>query len=367
MQEVKNTLKKIGEKMQGGNNVHKESLRQKLIALCPEESVMLPKRLTWFPVLSWGAVAVIALVIGNAMYDRPVAIPEYEQSLTEYDSLEEYSMVSALSDSAGLASGGSFFDDYDGADRTRPVEISINTAKDEDIIEYEKDNGTMLEQSVNINMLTQEDDASETVAALFASLGGHLSSIRSNDDEYTTITGSIPASRMSFFYEQLDTFVKNDAFIEKTLRGDSVTSEAIDLAERGQALRDAEADITAQLQNATTDEQKKMLQESLETISDEMIQLTNEQGALADRVDYVTVSVSIEKLPSLWGVQNEYQLNEVIAGYESPTLWQGIVINVLTVFFIAIEFLSVTFWILIPLGIFILMYLRRSRMLRELD
>lgn len=367
MQEVKNNLKKIGEKIRGSNDTHKASLRQKLLALHPEESAVLPRRLAWFPVLSWGAVAVVALVIGNAMYDRPVPMPEYQQSAKESEFTEYSMVVDALSDSAGLASGGSFFDDYDGADRTRPVEMSTNTAKDDDIVEYEKDNGTMLEQSVNINMLTQEDDASETVAALFASLGGYLSSIRSNDDEYTTITGSIPASRMSFFYEQLDTFVKNAAFIEKTLRGDSVTSEAIDLAEREQALRDAEADVTEQLKNATTDEQKKMLQESLETISDEMFQITDEQDALDDRVDYVTVSVGIEKLPSIWGMQNGHQLNDVIAGYESPTLWQRIVINVLTALFVAVEFLSVTFWILIPLGIFILIRLRRRRILRELD
>jgi membrane-associated protease RseP (regulator of RpoE activity) len=349
MQEVKNNLKKIGEKMRGSNDTHKESLRKKLIGLYPEGPVTLPGRPFWSPVFSWGAVAVMALVIGGAVYDRPVTILKSEQSVTAYEAadffVEDASFIGRISIPRG----------------------EIDVTKDVDIIEYEEDHGTMLEQSVNIRMLTREEDASKTVAALFTSLGGHLSSIRSRDDEYTAIKGSIPTSQIIFFYEQLDMFVKNDAFIEKTLRGDSVTSEAIDLAGRIQLLRDDEARITEQLQNATTDVQKKMLQEGLETISAEMIQLIDEQDALDDRIDYVTVSVNIEKLPSIWDVQNKHQLNDVIAGYESPTLWQGIVINVLTVFFIAIEFLSVTFWILIPLGIFILMHLRRRRVLHELE
>ncbi len=361
MQEVKNNLKKMGDKMRESNENHKGSLRQKLIALSPEEPAMLPKHFVWFPVLSWGAIAVVAFVVGNAMYDRPISFYEYERSITKYG-LGDSPMVSVFyddSDVNNIAARDSYGDDA--------LVRESETTKGQEIVDYEEDNGAMLEQSVSMSILTQEDDVSETIAALFASLGGHLSSIRSNDDEYATITGSIPVSRISFFYEQLDTFVKNDAFIEKTLSGDSVTSEAIDLAKREQALRDAEAEITEQLKNAKTDEQKKMLQESLETISDEMIQLTDEQDALNDRVDYVTVSVSIEKLPSMWGIQSEYQLNDVIAGYESPTLWQGIIINVLTVFFIAIEFLSVTFWILIPLGIFVLMRLKRRRILNELE
>lgn len=358
--------------MRGSNDAHKDSLRQKLLALQPEEAAMLPKRFGWFPVFSWGAIALVVIIIGSEFYQRPVATPEYQPSGTAYH-IEDYSL-NDVSDSAGMASDESLFDGFDAEDLSVSIPYGDDglggeseRTKDNDIIDYEEDNGPMLEQSVNVRMLTQEDDASETVAALFASLGGHLASIRSNDDEYATITGSIPASRMSFFYEQIDALVKNGAFIEKTLRGDSVTTEALDLADREEALRAAEVSVTEQLQAATTEEQKKKLQESLETISEEMVQLTEEQEALNDRVDYVTVSVSIEKLPSLFGVQNEYQLTDVIAGFESPTLWQGIVINILTVFFIAVQFLSVTFWILIPLGIFVLMRLKRRRILNELE
>lgn len=373
MQEVKNHVKNIGKKLQGSGDAHKEALRKKLLALQPEEVTVPTKQLAWFPVLSWGAVALVAIVIGTKLSYQTTETPRYQESeVAEYDS-----QIDSFNDETGLASDRGLFDGVSASDTSLSVvplpygkdtpDEEQGTAKDKDIVDYEQDNGTMLEQSVNIRILTKEDDASETVAALFASLGGHLSSIRSNDDEYATISGSIPASRMSFFYEQLDALVKNDAFIEKTVRGDSVTTEALDLAEREEALRAAEVSVTAQLQEAITEEEKKRLQESLETISKDMVQLAEEQDLLDDRVDYVTVSVSIEKLPSLFGVQNEYQLNDVIAGFERPTLWQGILINVLTVFFIAIEFLSVTFWILIPLTIFILIRLKRRRMLTELE
>lgn len=367
MQEVKNNLKKIGENMRASHDAHKESLRHRLTALHPEEPVLLPKRLTWFPVLSWGAVVVIALVIGNAMYDRSAA---YDTSVSfniiDNSLVDERDGMGAVSEAADMVTGGWF---ADGSEMIASYPPGVkNDVTHEDIVDYEEDNGAMLEQSVNISMLTQEDDASETVVALFASLGGHLSSIHSNDDNFTTITGSIPVSRMSLFYEQLDMLVKSDAFIEKIVQGDSVIREAIDIAQREQDLRDVEAEMTEQLQRAeTTDEQKKVLRQSLELISDEMIELTRERDALDNRVDYVTVSVTIEELPSIWGVQNTHQLNDVIAGYESPTLWQKILINVLTVFFIAVEFFSLTFWILIPLGIFFIVHFRRRRVFRELD
>lgn len=372
MQEVKNHLKNMGKKLQGSSDAHKDALRKKLLALQPEETIVPSQRLAWFPVLSWGAIAVVVLVIGTEFSQRPVVAPEYESSNTAYY-IEDHSLVADVSDSAGMVGDTGFVERAREEARTISIPYGndglggLETMKDDDIIDYEQDNGAMLEQSVNIRILTREDDASETVAALFASLGGHLSSIRSNDDEYATITGSIPASRMSFFYEQIDALVKNDAFIEKTLRGDSVTTEALDLADREEALRAAEISATEQLQAATTEEEKKRLQESLETISEEMVQLAEEQDLLDDRVDYVTVSVNIEKLPSLFGVQSEHQLNDVIAGFERPTLWQGILINVLTVFFIVVEFLSITFWILIPLAIFVLIHLKRRRVLKELE
>lgn len=202
MQEVKNNLKKIGEKMRTSNDAHKESLRHKLAARYPEESVVLPKRLTWFPVLSWGAVAVVALVIGNAMYDRPVV---YDNSapftFTENSLVDERDEMGAVSEATAMVSD-EWFADGSEMIASYPPGVKADVAH-EDIVDYEEDNGTMLEQSVNIRMLTQEDNASETVTALFASLGGYVSSLRSNDEKYITIIGSVPASRMSFFTNSL--------------------------------------------------------------------------------------------------------------------------------------------------------------------
>ncbi len=379
MQEIKNHLKNIGEKFRASNPSHQESLRQKLIAAKPQ-LVELPQRhFAWFPVLSWSAAAVLIIVVGAKTLDRSVVSTSH-QDLDSY-SFEGRSGASDLGDVAvagttalgfdnkiaDVLDDAGFADRY--AEKTDADDINTqdDTIGDNDIVDYEEEHGTMLEQSVDIDLYTREDDAAETVSALFASLGGHLASIRNNDDDYATISGSIPASRLSFFYEQLDALVKNDAFIKKTLRGDSVTSEAIDLANREQALRDAEADVTAQLQAAKTDAEKKQLQENLESISEDMIQLTREKDVLDDRVDYVTVSVTVEKLPSLWGVQSARQLEEVIAGFEDPNLGQRILINTCTVFFVIAEFLSATFWILIPLFILFFVIFKRKRTLRELE
>lgn len=366
MQEIKEQLKRLGEHLQKDQGDHQTLLRQKLQATQSDARVAFTKRFSWAPMFGLGIAGICVLVVAADFSERRVEIPEYAYE----NSVTQFSMIADVSDATGLASdSGGLFDFgeediviYDDESYQQPIRSKNN---DGEIVDYENEYGAMLEQSVSIRMLTREDDASETVAALFASLGGHLTSIRDNE-EFATITGSVPASRMSFFYDELDGLVKNEAFIEKNLRGDSVTEEALFLAEGLDALRTAEADVTAQLQVATTDEEKQRLQESLETISEEIASMMADQEALEDRVDFVTVSVSIEELPSIWEVENKYELHDVIAGFDDASLWQRVVINVLTVFLIVVELVSATFWILIPVLYFVIRRARRRRLLREL-
>jgi hypothetical protein len=345
MQEIKHALKNLGKHFQTTRSTHQDVLRAKL-RMNEDTVYVVPVRRSWLPVFSFGLAGTLLLVfVVKSSYEyRTVPIPEYD----------EYSYSDSFAEAADVA-GVSIRS-------PQPQNSKSNT---QEIIDYEQDNGDMLEETVTVSMLTKEDDVAATVSALFASLGGHLSSIRDND-EYATISGSIPAERLSFFYDQLDDLVENDDYIEKNIVGESIVAQAVDVADRLQALRDSEAEITKQLEAATTDEQKNMLQESLGTLSAEIEELTKELDMFKDRVEYVEVTVSVEQIPSLWQVEGSYELRQVIAGYETPNLWQRMVINVLTVFLVGLEVLSATFWVLIPLAVFGFVILRRRRLLREL-
>lgn len=369
MQEIKESLKRFGEHLRKGRGDHQALLRQKLQALQTETSSVKLTRFSWGTMLGIGLAGICVFVVAGDFFHRSSASSEYAH---QGSVVALNSMTADVSDSAGLAANdGGLFDFveedlviYDDEYRA-PVDYT-EKSNDGDIVEYENEYGAMLEQSVSIRMLTREEDAFETVSALFASLGGHLTSLRNNEG-YATIAGAIPASRMSFFYGELEGLVKNEAFIEKSLRGDSVTDEALFLSDALEAARVAEADLTEQLQAATTDEEKKRLQESLETLSEEIAFMTAEQEVLEDRVDFVTVSVSIEELPSIWDVESTEELHDVIAGFDDASLWQRMVINVLTVFLIAVELVSATFWFLIPILYFVIRGMRRRRLFRELE
>lgn len=370
MQQVKNIFKKIGQHFQVPKSSHQEELRQRLLAMHADEQEVPLRLFSWMPLLSTGVVGVVCLMLVVRLSDRPSAVSEHDNDrVTSYSSVADEFL-----DFAGL-SGSSFVSPGDDRDASDLVAVDITTRVPQPeatksntgaIVDYEDEYGDMLEEWVAISLLTEKGDASETVSALFASLSGHLSSIRINKDR-SFISGSIPASRLNFFYEQLYGLVKSDAFIEKSMQGESITPDALNLAERMEALRAAEADATERLQAATTEEEKKIWQESLATISEEIDELAGEQDVLEDRVKYVEVSVSIEQLPSLWEVHSDHELREVIAGYDDPNVWQRIEINVLTVFVIALEMLSATFWILIPLVFIAWSIAKRRRLLRELE
>lgn len=61
------------------------------------------------------------------------------------------------------------------------------------------------------------------------------------------------------------------------MQSDSITSEALDVADRLEATRAAEVKITVQLQTATTNAQKRQLQNRLENISTQIASLAEEQ------------------------------------------------------------------------------------------
>jgi hypothetical protein len=127
----------------------------------------------------------------------------------------------------------------------------------------------------------------------------------------------------------LQDLVKSDAFIVTDLQGQSLTSDVLDLDARMQSLRDTEASVTEQLHAAKTDAEKKKLEQSLKTLSEEIASLTQDQDSLASRGDYVSVSVDIEQLAGFWGIHDTYELREYLVGYDRASIFEEAEISVL--------------------------------------
>lgn len=362
MQHIKEILKKLGKNIQESNAPHQALLRNKLIAEHASAAVPTRSSFSWMPKLAFGVGALVFVVAGNSAYQSFSGYNRHDVTLssagvysyaeTGYEDMQE---LGANADSRSM------YDDEIAYDLRKKPE------SDADIIAYEDEYGALMQQSVLVGIRTQEKEAPETVMQLFSSLGGYVSSFRITTDIYATVSGSIPAEQIAFFYEQLDTLVKNDAFIEKHMQGDSLTQSLVSIEKREEARSIAEAEIRETWESAT-EKERVALQKTLDALEENRKALEEEKSALIDQGEYVTVSVNIETLPTLLHVQDKDELIKVISGYqEQPTIFERAMINALSIFFVLVELVSATFWIILPLGGVWMWYVRRKKVLRELE
>lgn len=356
MQEIKDTLKSLGTQMQHSSGTHRDALRERLASISGDARQVAQRPFVWKR-FAWGGLGgAFALVAVIAVLNTRVT-----QEYRGFSPYEDVVLSSALS-------VGGEIDAYD-VSVSGPEEMTVRFTGDADtsadaVIDYEQDHGAMLAQTVNISLLTEHEDAVATIAKLISSLDGHLVSLH-DQETFGSISGSIPTGHLSLFYDGLRDLVKNDAFLEKTLVGDSMIPQILDVESRISALQTSQSDVEAQLQAAKTSEEKAKLQQRLDSLTTQIANAENDRQSLEDRADYVDVAVSVDRLPSLWRVHGTYELREIIAGYEQPNVWQKVEINVLEVFFVGLEVLSATFWIVIPVAVWGVVLWRRRKLLRE--
>lgn len=338
MIETKNKLKELGKKLRDRGAEHQEVLRAQLIGRMQDQEVRTSYSVLKPLVFSGASIfAVIALVIFTQLDDERVVA---------------YAPASVVSEDEFFAGEGTVTSDsyYPYVTGYAPSQNS----DDNDIVDYEQEHGSMLETSVTINLLTREEDPLGTTESLFTSFGGHISSIYDYGmGQPTTITGFVPADSYFLFREQLRDLVKSDRFMMESINAQDLIPSAISIDEYIE-------DVKTQIEKTTNQTKKDQLETQLENLQES-------RESLDSRVEYVTVGITIEESSGVWGAGDQYELERAMYGFNDPGFLDQACLNVVIVIFWFVQALSVAFWILIPIGIWLLVRRKNRRALRVLD
>ena len=359
---TKDILKDLGERLRGSNESHRVRLRAQLAELAPNRPLPLDKRrlggvVTWLT-FSTGVMAMLAIVI--ATHERPVA----------YVNTPPLDLV-ILDDDQEFYAGQGRLDSEPNAVVTeeRDQLPRKSVAATRGVVDYEQDHGSMLEKTTTINLMTREDDAVGKVESLFTSVGGHLSGISNyGAGQPSVLTGEVPADSYFLFREQLHGFVRADRYITESLNAQDLIPSAIEIDENLVGVQVSIDELSQQIKDTKDEGKKTKLQAELDKLESQKTNLEKSRANLTDRADYVRVSVGVYDLPTLWQVDaNQYEIQRVIAGFGTQSFPVQAWGNVLMVFFWAIQLLSVTFWLIIPLVIWLALRRRQRKTWKELE
>ncbi|MFA5945284.1 MAG: DUF4349 domain-containing protein [Patescibacteria group bacterium] len=355
MTEAKETMKAFGKVLRSINPKHQTALRRLLSQRLPQESTprkTIPFRHLFF-LGAWSMTALLLVLITRPNSPSNIVTPAISQP-------REYA-EDTLTLTAGVTGGSPL------ADKLDQTASAIFPGNGDVIVNYEDTQGSMLETTTRLNIMTTEKDAPANIIMLFSSLGGHVSTVATRTAGWQTITGFVPSKSYPTLKDNVRNMVRGNRYMSETLQADDLIPQAINIESN---IADATASIDAlnkQLLEARDEALKTSLNRQLTSLETKLERYHKSLTALHDRVDFMTVTIGINEIPAFWKVKTADDLQNLVAGFEEPSVFQQCWINVLTVFFRLLQVLSVTFWLFIPLGIWLLARKREHRTWQELE
>ena len=220
--------------------------------------------------------------------------------------------------------------------------------------------GALLEQDLNISLISSKKDGAEFAQSTFTKLGGFVE--RVDQDKYQNsiiITGKIPAANLESLRVMLKDYVKKDKYYQEFIQAVSRTADIIKAAEETRLVEDS----IEYLKGAIASEQNQKKQELLRQKLEENLAYLGERQSIEKEienlVDYADISITLIKIPSLIKVRSWQELKTVYAGFDDLDFGGRIVLNVLMALVVLILIFSYTFWLVIPLGLWLILR-RRS-------
>lgn len=368
MNNSKDILKDLGERLRGSNESHRARLRAQLEAQAPQTHLVTSSSLAFWKqwlTLGTGALAMLAIVIATHHEPEVYTYAPPSGSLSMNLGLEDKDEVTGLASEQTIADGLVTRDDYDYEPSPAPVKSGAAVGG---VVDYEQEHGSMLEKTTTIALKTSTPDAVGKVESLFTSLGGHLSSISNYGlGQPSTLTGVVPADSYFLFREQLHDLVKADKFIFESLNADDLIPSAIEIDDN---IEQINLDIEAtkhQIQETKNSNERAKLEDELGQYYNQLEDLQASRDDLDDRASFVNVSITVYDLPSFWEVGDQYELSGRVTGFEQPSFVQQVWINILIAGFWFLQVFSVTFWLIIPLIIWLISRRRQRKAWKELE
>jgi hypothetical protein len=365
-------LKSVGEALRNVNETHRESLRGRLHLAAPKyenkkSGFRFPKLgLALIPTLSVAAVAALAII--SAAY-RPTYYSA-EPFLSD-DTMEMATESSIISMDSDILDATSYSETTGLGAQTFKSRFLRNIGRHDvpqgQVDEYRKTNGDFFEQDIRFNLLSKEKDALSEVTDIYTRLDGYIEQSRAHNTDSFTITGRIPKNNLSALRNELNEFVGSDNFYLESTNSYNRVKDVIVVDEKIQEVEDAIIELETLLASETNATIIKELNEELIQHRAFLRERTETKDAIIERVEYVDVSITITTIESWINADSYWELNQAISGYDQPGFGERILINVAYVITRIILFLSYTFWILIPLGIWLGMKKRRNTLFSELD
>jgi molybdopterin converting factor small subunit len=359
----KDTLKELGDAVRSSNSGYQAMLRARLESKANDLAVTAAPKY-WFRPLFLTTSAFAALILVVVTWPKPPADVVYSPGTPPSSIIDTNGLLEESLDTTGaLGSGRTETSDIDYF-YAAPSSISKG-----EIIDYENENGPMLATSTTITLWSTDSGLVTEVQELFSSLGGHVSSIQTYSiTQPTTLTGLVPADSYFMFREQLRELAKHDKYLAEVLNATDLIPSAITLDESIAEVTEAIEVLKAEIAKTENKDTLAALRAQLSQRETQLENLRESREGLDGQVEYVSVSVAVTEIASFWETREVYDLHRLVAGIEHPvSLTQRALINVLIVCFYALQVLSVTFWLLIPLAIWLISRRRQRRVWKELD
>jgi len=151
-------------------------------------------------------------------------------------------------------------------------------------------------------LVTDVDAVAVRIQEFAASVGGYTIDADVSSGTFSPsgrITVAVPAAQLSAFLDQLASFPGVRAVEERSLRGQDVTGEVIDVEARLRAARTAEQRYLSLVERAERVQDVLRVEEELRRIRAEIERLESQQRFLQERVSFAVVTVALRSARSL--------------------------------------------------------------------
>lgn len=377
MMTPKDQLKELGAALRASGSGHQAMLRARLEVRARDLKVENARGRWKVWLLAFPTLAVVMVVVATQkdtliMQQTPMAYPD--TVLTERQADNAPQAVAEL--------GGRGADSFLGSRAQREESEPLMLVDDlglsayaltgeaikssADIADYKDGDETLLDTTTTIS-LWSTDNLVTPVQTLFTSIGGHISSISQYSFyQPTTFTGLVPADSYFLFRDQLHEMVGSEKYFAETLNAQDLTPSALVLDEQMTDTQTAIENLQAEIDKAKNESTKADLKQQLEHRETQLENLQAARDDVDEEVSYVKVSVTVREIPSFWETNDAYDLKNLVAGQDGISVFQQGFINILMAGFVAVQILSVTFWLFIPLTIWLIYRRRQRKMWKEL-
>ncbi len=368
---TKETLKQFGEKLQSSNQTHQSTLRARLARSIPNTAPIrgIPfKHILFLGGWAMAAVAIILVTRPNT-FQNLNSHPNFVANQPEATSAPTNNRVIAnppTTDSSGFGSIDTGNKDIILTGSADFYNLTETSASNSDVVDYAQKHGQMLDTSTNIDVLTTEHDLSTKVSTLFDAFGGHINNIYSDNVSNQNIVGLIPTNGYFQFKEQLRDLAKADRYFSEILNAHDLAPSAVTLNKHIDELTQSIDAIQKQIDDSKDANAKLSLEKKLASLKLQRDNLHKSKNSLDDQVAYTEVSISITETPSFLKARTINDFRLLVAGFKAPGVFQQMWINVLIVTAYSLQLFSVTFWLIFPLSIWLLMKRKERKAWREL-